>query len=189
VRVLVVASLLAGAPMVAAESVYVIEQLVVSVNSAPEGAGERIGSIRSGDRVEVLERLGGETRVRLVSGTEGWVKSAYLSSEPPLRTQLAERTRELESMRAQLDDAERQLASSRSGAAPLPARPVATATGPDVLPGTQRRLFPARGAPQDEPSWGLVAGASVAALAAGFALGWGVLDRRIRRKYGGLRIY
>jgi hypothetical protein len=29
----------------------------------------------------------------------------------------------------------------------------------------------------------------VASLLAGFAVGWRVLDRRIRSKYGGLRIY
>lgn len=37
--------------------------------------------------------------------------------------------------------------------------------------------------------WGWLAVAAVLALAAGFVLGWRVLDRRIRRKYGGLRIY
>jgi hypothetical protein len=31
--------------------------------------------------------------------------------------------------------------------------------------------------------------AALLALVAGFVLGWRVLDRRIRRKYGGLRIY
>ena len=37
--------------------------------------------------------------------------------------------------------------------------------------------------------WGWLALAMAAALAAGFALGWRMLDRRIRRRYGGLRIY
>jgi hypothetical protein len=34
-----------------------------------------------------------------------------------------------------------------------------------------------------------VLGTGVVMLIAGFALGWRTLDRRIRRKYGGLRIY
>lgn len=42
---------------------------------------------------------------------------------------------------------------------------------------------PARGA------WLWLAVAALLALALGFVLGWRVLDRRIRRKYGGLRIY
>ncbi|MGH7750394.1 MAG: hypothetical protein ACREQ5_37325, partial [Candidatus Dormibacteria bacterium] len=46
--------------------------------------------------------------------------------------------------------------------------------------------------PQAAPERGGVAwriGALLLALGAGFALGWRMLDRRIRRRYGGLRIY
>ncbi len=46
--------------------------------------------------------------------------------------------------------------------------------------------------PPDEPArpaWHWALGSFVIALALGFALGWYALDRRIRRKYGGLRIY
>ncbi|HEY4973812.1 MAG TPA: hypothetical protein VII41_09400, partial [Steroidobacteraceae bacterium] len=45
----------------------------------------------------------------------------------------------------------------------------------------------AESAPRRAWPWALVAG--IAGLAAGFALGWRILDRNIRRKYGGLRIY
>lgn len=38
-------------------------------------------------------------------------------------------------------------------------------------------------------TWHWVAGAALLGLVVGFALGWRVLDRRIRRKYGGLKIY
>jgi len=40
-----------------------------------------------------------------------------------------------------------------------------------------------------QPSWLWVVACSLVALGLGFAAGWRVLDRRIRRKYGGLRIY
>ena len=39
------------------------------------------------------------------------------------------------------------------------------------------------------PSWPWTLGFSILSLAVGFALGWRLLDRRIRAKYGGLRIY
>jgi hypothetical protein len=45
------------------------------------------------------------------------------------------------------------------------------------------------GAQAPRGAWGSLAVAAVLALATGFVLGWRVLDRRIRRKYGGLRIY
>jgi hypothetical protein len=39
------------------------------------------------------------------------------------------------------------------------------------------------------PTWLWALGSSLVALVIGFALGWRMLDRRIRAKYGGLRIY
>jgi hypothetical protein len=39
------------------------------------------------------------------------------------------------------------------------------------------------------PRWRWLALSALLSLGAGFALGWWVLDRRIRAKYGGLRIY
>lgn len=188
-RALLAGALLAAAPFLAAEPLYVIEQLVVGVSSTPDESGERIATVRSGDRVEVLERLDDQARVRLGNGTEGWVKIAYLSAEVPLRRQLAERARDLESVRTELSRAERELADARADAAR--ARPPVTAPDPAaaVLVAAERPLFPARAASGPRPTWAWVAVGCVLALAAGFAIGWRVLDRRIRRKYGGLRIY
>jgi len=39
------------------------------------------------------------------------------------------------------------------------------------------------------PLWQWLLGTSVVMLLLGFALGWRMLDRKIRRKFGGLRIY
>lgn len=47
----------------------------------------------------------------------------------------------------------------------------------------------AAGAPPARGPWGWVIATALLALSAGFVLGWRLLDRRIRRKYGGLRIY
>ncbi|HYL03897.1 MAG TPA: hypothetical protein VEU54_10825 [Steroidobacteraceae bacterium] len=47
----------------------------------------------------------------------------------------------------------------------------------------------AQPAPQHPAGWTRLLGATLIALVAGFALGWRMLDRRIRRRYGGLRIY
>jgi len=44
-------------------------------------------------------------------------------------------------------------------------------------------------APPAHTAWGWLAATALLALSAGFLLGWRLLDRRIRRKYGGLRIY
>ena len=45
------------------------------------------------------------------------------------------------------------------------------------------------GAAQRRNAWEWLVLVALLALTAGFLLGWRLLDRRIRRKYGGLRIY
>lgn len=194
------------------ESLYVIEHLVVSVNAAADGSGERVGQIQSGDQVEVLERQGDQARVRLSSGNEGWIRSSYLSPSPPLREQLKARTDELEKLRQEKSKLEADLqtakkvaaeATARAAAPPetTPADAVAPAAKPqapqsapvesaaDASPSSPPPIFASDGMVPRRPSWVFALIAAVAALGIGFALGWRMLDRRIRAKYGGLRIY
>jgi hypothetical protein len=57
------------------------------------------------------------------------------------------------------------------------------------VPNDPPAVLPDEGAQSAHPIWQWVLGSAVVALLGGFALGWRMLDRRIRRKYGGLRIY
>lgn len=163
---------------VRAEAQYVIEQLVVSVSSTAAEAGERIASIHSGDRVEVLERQDGYAHVKLASGTEGWVKASYLSAELPLQQKLAAQALELGQLKEEL--ARLQEAAS---AAPAPAPAAHEAPNDPPAPAADEHRD------AGHPVWQWALGFSSLALIAGFVLGWRMLDRRIRRKYGGLRIY
>ncbi len=173
-----------------AEGLYVIEQLVVSLNSAPGGAGEHIASLRSGEHVDVIERSGDEVHVRLAGGKDGWLRASYLSAEEPLRPQLAARTAEVARLKQQLDRLQADIQAA-ARAAP-PASPLATVA---VTSGAPAEEAPAAhglfNTPDGQrgPRWSWLWVSALACLGAGFALGWRVLDRRIRAKYGGLRIY
>lgn len=208
-------ALLCAAPAATAETLYVIEQLIVSVNAQPDGSGERIGQIKSGDRVELLERQDDQAKVRLASGAEGWVKASYLSPALPLQQQLNARNEELERIRREKAELEAALAAARrdlaaaaerSRSAPPPSGATAAEDGampdriehpaaqgasePTESPVTSRPpLFGPRLRLTARPSWLWTGAAALIALAVGFSLGWRVLDRRIRAKYGGLRIY
>jgi hypothetical protein len=202
------------APSVHAETLYVIEQLVVSVNAAPDGSGERIAQIKSGDRVELLGRQDDQAQVRLPSGQEGWVKASYLSGSLPLQQQLNARSEELERARKEKTQLEADLAAARRAASAANATSTAIAAAPSQAPAAMVReaaapeapaapaagmtesisqsappLFAANPLMPARPSWLWALGSSLIALVVGFALGWRVLDRRIRAKYGGLRIY
>ena len=196
-----------------AETLYVIDQLVVSVNNAPEGAGERVATLKSGERVELLDRQGDEAQVRLANGTEGWVKGSYLSAEQPLQRRLQDRTAEVDKLRQDVGRLEAQLAAARTAAAtpspkspaaaraaagpaaaaatPAPVTEPATAASPEPAGAGERdsSLFTTAPDPASRPAWVWVLCSSALALAVGFVTGWRMLDRRIRRKYGGLRIY
>jgi hypothetical protein len=201
------------APASHAETLYVIEQLVVSVSSAPDSSGERVASIHSGDHVDVLDRQGDEVHVRLANGTEGWIKGSYLSSDPPLKLRLAERSAEVEKLKQDVGRLEADLATARetsrakpngapanTSAGPPPSTPApAAATSAESPTAGAESPPPDTGAhdpsffmtPPEQPArpiWHWLLSSSIVALGLGFALGWQVLDRRIRRKYCGLRI-
>jgi hypothetical protein len=169
-----------------AQTQYVVEQVVVAVTSSPDGAGERIAQIKSGDAVEVLERQGEEAQVRLAGGQEGWVRASYLSAEPPLRGQLAERSTQLAALTQEVTRLKAELAAAQAASRAMSPVPAAAPAAP-AAPAPDDLAEPESAPAHDALPWQI--GALLAALAAGFFLGWRVLDRRIRRKYGGLRIY
>jgi SH3 domain-containing protein len=206
------AALLVSTPL-PAESLYVIEQLVVAVASAPDASGERVATLRSGDRVEVLERAGEQVHVRLAGGREGWVRASYLSSEEPLRVRLAQRDAEVARLGEEVNGLKAQLrtnatanAASRPTTAPTaptsPTSPTpllgvsastavtstAQTAGEDPAGMAPTALFSAA---EERPrvSWPWTLATGLVAFGVGFGLGALVLDRHIRRKYGGLRIY
>jgi hypothetical protein len=91
--------------------------------------------------------------------------------KPEARTPADERDALVAALRQEVNRLQSELDAERAAATQRPVD--------DVGPNPAQ----ARGA------WGWLAGAALLALAAGFVLGWRMLDRRIRRKYGGLRIY
>ena len=174
-----------GAPAAAAEALYVVEQLVVSVSSTPDAGGERIASLKSGDRVELIERSGDAVHVRLANGKDGWLRASYLSTEQPLRTRLQQSEAEVSDLKAQVSRLEAQLsgASALRAAAPPAAAPEAAAAAAPAP------LFSAAGEAAAPRLWPWAVLSAALALVVGFALGWWMLDRSIRKKYGGLKIY
>jgi hypothetical protein len=170
----------------AADALYVVEQVVVSVSSTADGSGERIGTLKSGDRVELIERAGEAVHVRLADGKDGWLRAIYLSGDEPLRPRLQQSEAEVTRLKAEVSRLQAEAsaaASMRSAAAPAAAAPTEDAEA--RAPGA---LF---SAPASAPRrlWPWVGATSLLALALGFALGWRMLDRTIRKKYGGLKIY
>lgn len=86
-----------------AETRYVTDQFEVMVRSGTSTKNSIVRMLSSGTAVEVLETTPeeGYLRVRLPSGSEGWVLSRYLMRAPAARNQLA-------AARAQAEEADAQ---------------------------------------------------------------------------------
>ena len=193
-------ALLAG--RVTAATAYVSDELVLGVYAGENGQGQRLATLHSGAKLETLGVNGEFTQVRLNDGTIGWVKSAYLTTREPATVRVKQLEEELDSRRAttpalaeaaarseveqlkraltakqsELDDARRALAS--------PAAASGRATAGGAAPGGAMASVSATSA--QLWIWGL---SIPLALACGFWLGYAALARRIKHKFGGLKVY
>jgi uncharacterized protein YgiM (DUF1202 family) len=194
--VLAAASLVSAVPRVWADTAYVSDQLVLNVYAEQNQQGQRLATLHSGDRVETLVTGADFTQVRLPNGTTGWVKSSYLTTDEPAAVRLKQLQEELDRTRAttpalaeaaaksEMERRESELADARSRLkdtqaeldAALAARtPAAAGSAPPMRP--------------HPPGGGLWLGTAVAAGALGFWGGYATLARRVRRKFGGLKVY
>jgi hypothetical protein len=90
---------------------------------------------------------------------------------PPAPSLESTRDAEVAALRAEVSRLQSELDAERAAAVPPPAEEAAPA------------------APTARSPWGWLVATALLALAGGFLLGWRLLDRRIRARYGGLRIY
>ena len=93
------------APNANAATRYVSDELTVPVRSGPSSRHRIINAgLPSGTRMEELEvdEASGFSRIRTDRGTEGWVRTQYLISEPIAKVKLASAQESLRRARAEL---------------------------------------------------------------------------------------
>jgi len=81
-------------------SLYVTDQLEITLRSGPGLDYKILRMLPSGLELTQLEEKEGWTRVRTPPGDEGWVVARYLSAEPPKGPRLEAALRDLEKTRA-----------------------------------------------------------------------------------------
>ncbi len=173
-----------------AATAYVSDELVLGVYSERNQQGERLATLHSGAIVETLAPGGEFTQVRLSDGVVGWVKAAYLTEREPATVRARRLEEELDRSRAtspalaeaaarsEMERLRRDLAQTRSQLDMAQAQhPEPRATGSASAPsaGTITVRF--------------AAGAVLIAALCGFWSGYVTLARRVRRRFGGIRIY
>jgi len=187
-----------------AATAYVSDELVLGLYAEQNGQGQRLATMHSGASVDKLAVNGDFTEVRLNDGTVGWVKSAYLTTREPATVRVKKLEEELDQRRAttpalaeaaarsEVEQLKRELAARQADLD-------AARGAPAVMPAAASGLDTASGALTGRASAGIIAAISgnawvaivavLAALSCGFWLGYATLARRIKHKFGGIKVY
>jgi SH3 domain protein len=99
-----------------AETLYVTDVLTVPVRRGPSNAYKIvINALPSGTALEVLGRddAAGFTQIRTSNGTDGWVPTQYLVSEPAAKDRLDAATKKIQSLQTELATLKETLQQTR----------------------------------------------------------------------------
>ncbi len=190
-RRLVGLALLLSAMSGRAETAYVSDELVLGVYSEQNQQGQRLTTLHSGASVETLGTSGDFTQVQLGDGTKGWVKSSYLTTREPATARVKKLEEELDRSRATTPALAE--AAARSEVERLQQELKTKQSELDSVRAAGSEPTSASGASQAaevKPVNTLTAASALLLVAAcGFWLGYVTLARRIKRKFGGLKVY
>jgi phage protein D len=177
---------------VRAATAYVTDELVLGVYADPSAQGARLTTLHSGAAVERLGVSGDSTQVRLADGATGWVKTTYLTNSEPASVRVKQLQDELDRSRAttpalaeaaersEVERLTRELEQQRAASAAATADSAAASNS-----GARTKIEVIDSGP---PVW--VWPASVlAALGCGSWLGYAMLARRLKEKFGGIKVY
>jgi SH3 domain protein len=175
-----------------ADVVYVTDELRLGLYRTEETSGRTIKTLISGARLTVLERSLMSIQVRTEEGDEGWVKTAYIVETEPARARLARIEAAAEETEARLAAAEEALDASRTQAGQLADELAAAERGITELPALRAENATlkealAEGGLRVPLHWFI--GATLVCLFIGALIGYWLLDRRVRSRFGGLRPY
>ena len=89
-----------------AETRYVKDVIVIELRAAASSGAERLGYVRTGDRLEVFEVDGDFIRMRTAEGLEGWVFERYTVNEPIAALRLDRALSAMEKAKQDKEDAQ-----------------------------------------------------------------------------------
>jgi SH3-like domain-containing protein len=196
-RLILLSCVLFGSAAIA-EQMFVTDKLVLNVYAEPNQESERVATLETGDAIEVLEQAEDFLRVQLSDEREGWVDASYLTKDAPaivrvralekenktatqaVQKQHAEQRAQFEAenteLKTQVEALQKAAAVHTPAAAPLQASPPITSEAVHFESIANR-------------IWGIWVLLIVAAAGLGYLTGYQTLARRIRNKFGGVKIY
>jgi uncharacterized protein YgiM (DUF1202 family) len=177
-----------------AATAYVSDDLLLTVYAETNNQGQRLTTLHSGAVLETLGTEGDYTQVRLADGITGWAKSSYLTSREPAVLRIKKLEEELDRARAspagqseaaarsELEQLHHTLQDKQQEIDTLHAR--AQTQGSTASPPARADIVPVGAG----GGW-LTAVLVLLAAGAGFWLGYATLARRVRTRFGGIKVY
>lgn len=175
----------------AADTAYVSDELVLGVYAEENNQGQRLATLHSGSMLETLSVNGEFTQVRLADGTTGWVKSSYLTNKEPAVVKVKRLEEELDRSRATTPALAE--AAARNEVLQLQHQLAAQKAQMDEMrnaAASPQLAGPAANPSNFGPLTAYVAAAGVVlSLLVGFWLGYTTLARKVKQKFGGIKVY
>ncbi len=189
--------LLAFAPIFAfAETAYVTDNLRLNVYGTSDFSGSPIRTLQSGDAFEVLSRGQLAANVELEDGTTGFVRAAYIVTDPPARLIVAQTQADNDRLNQELEDLRESFAEPAAAIESLEQQNAELTTQlgeatdrASTLEEENDSLVRRAAAYQYSLPYTWVGGAILVCLIAGFLLGLWWVDRQNRKRHGGIRVY
>ena len=175
-----------------ASVVYVTDELRLGLYRGEQTEGAPFRTLLSGAELQVLERALMSIRVRTEDGDEGWVKTGYIVETEPARRRLPVLESEYAAVTRQLEAANAATVDAGGKIAGLEQRLKETQQGIENLPRVEQENIDLKVKLATIGTtlpliW--VIAAAVAAFSAGCLAGYLWLDRRVRRQFGGIKVY
>jgi len=182
--------------LAAAETAYVTDNLRLGLHQAEDTSDRAFRMLESGQALEILSRDRNYANVQLPDGVQGYVKVAYLVDEKPAKLIVAETIAERDALVAELEETRQAFAGPAATIQGLKDEAAELTSKLDLAESQIAELQEENANIQGMKErykgslplrW--VAGATAVCLIGGFLLGLWWVDRRSRKRHGGIRIY
>ena len=196
VMALIMVAGLLGPLAVVADTMYVTDQLRLGLHRAEDTGDRPYRTLTSGAALEVIERNRFYAHVRTTDGNEGWVKVAYLVEGKPAALRVTEVETRSQQLENELDSLKRNQSTASVRVGELEKELInwqsLAGNNDDEMTRlrSENQSYAQRMATYRNSVpllWALIAASLT--LVVGSIAGYQWLDRRIRRRFGGLRVY
>jgi SH3 domain protein len=173
---------------VAAETLYVDDQLRLGVRALPEASGRSIAVVTTGDALTVLGEQAEFIQIRTEGGVEGWVSKSYLSAEPPARTRLERLQQAQEALQQGHEVLQQQLVQSQLLVEQRGKELVTVQRDNLALQQQLSRYTSAATGPLERYRWPALLGLLLLCFGVGFVAGVRRKSRQVAERIGGLQL-